>query len=68
MQSANFQAVLVTDGASEVAAYLEGEEPSPMTYGSPPGADVIEDDKTIEKLAVQVADITIVPVEEMFQR
>lgn len=67
VQTKNFQAVLVTDGAADVQAYLEADEPSPMPYNSPPEPEVAEDDKTIERLPVNADSFRIVPVDEMFQ-
>lgn len=63
----SFEAVFVTPDAAAVKAYLEGDEPSPMTYNSEVGDEVKEADKTIEKIAVKPSEIEIVPVAEMFQ-
>ncbi|MDX1501864.1 MAG: pitrilysin family protein [Thermoanaerobaculia bacterium] len=62
----SFQGVFVTDRAADVVAYLKADEPSPMTYNSPPEAEVVEADKTIEKLPVSVDDTRIIPVDQMF--
>jgi zinc protease len=67
LQTRNFEAVVVTAGAAEVKAYLEADEPSPMQYNSPPPDEVIEADKTIEKLPVAPDEIRIVPVDSMFE-
>jgi zinc protease len=68
LQTENFHGVLVTNNAAEVQAYLEADEPSPMQYNTDPEPQVIEDDKTIEALAVGPAGFRIVPIDEMFQR
>ncbi len=67
VDSASFQAVLVTADAAAVKAALEAGEPSPLTYNSPPEAEVVEADATIQKLPVGPAAIEIVPVDRMFQ-
>lgn len=67
LRTANFQAVLVTANAQEVAEALKADKPSPMNYNAPPEAEVIKADKTIEKLAVRPASIAIVPIQEMFE-
>jgi hypothetical protein len=67
LSTANFQAVLVTANAKEVAEALRADKPSPMNYNAPPEAEVIKADKTIEKLAVRPASIEIVPIQEMFE-
>lgn len=64
----DFHAVLVTNDAAKVKAYLESNQPSPMQYNSDTDPEVIEDDKTIEVLAVNPASIRIIPVGEMLQR
>ena len=67
LQTANLEAVVVTDGAAEVHAYLEAGAPSPMSYNSPPEAEVAEADRTIEALPVDADDFRIVPVDSMFE-
>jgi len=67
-QTDDFHAVLVTNNAEDVKAYLETGEPSPMQYNTAPEPEVVVDDKIIEVVEVTPASITIVPVVEMFQR
>ncbi|HEX2164034.1 MAG TPA: pitrilysin family protein [Thermoanaerobaculia bacterium] len=62
-----YQAVLVTDDAAAVAAYLEAGEPSPITYNAEVPAEVTEGDKAIQKLPVNPTAIEIVPVGEVFE-
>jgi zinc protease len=64
----NFHAVLVTNNAEEVKAALEADESSPMVYNTDPEPEVVEDDKLIDTIKVAPDSITIVPIEEMFQR
>ena len=66
IQADDFQAVIVGADAAGIQAAIEAGEPSPMEYNTPPDPDVIEADKTIEKLAVNPDDFTIVPVDQMF--
>lgn len=68
LQTGDFEAVFVTAGAADVEAYLEAGEPSPMTYNTPPEPDVVEADKTIEKVPVDPAGFTIVAVEDLFEK
>ncbi|MEE8278272.1 MAG: hypothetical protein V3R89_06090, partial [Thermoanaerobaculia bacterium] len=68
LQTENFQAVFVTDDAEIVKAYLEQDEPSPMSYNSDPDKEVREADKTIRKIPVQPAKVRILSVQTMFQK
>ncbi|MEE8277730.1 MAG: pitrilysin family protein [Thermoanaerobaculia bacterium] len=68
LQTENFQAVFVTDDAEIVKAYLEQDEPSPMSYNSDPDKEVLEADKTIRKIPVQPAEVRILSVHTMFQK
>jgi zinc protease len=64
----DYHAVLVTNNAGEVKAYLEGDQPSPMKYNTPPDKPVLDADVTIQKIKVEPDTISIVPVAEMFQK
>lgn len=64
----NFHAVMVTNNAEEVKAALEADESSPMVYNTDPEPEVVEADKLIDAIKVAPDSITIVPIEEMFQR
>lgn len=63
-----YEAVLVTANAAAVKAWLESDEPSPMTYNTEPAPAVKEADRAIEKLPVKPTEVRIVPVAEMFER
>lgn len=67
IQADNFKAVLVTNGAVDVQAYIEGEQPSPMPYNPPPPPEVAEADKDIEGLEVGAASFHTIPVDSMFE-
>lgn len=68
LQSDDFHAVLVTNNAATVEAYLQGNRPSPMHYNSDPEPEVIKEDRTIQALTVNPASVKTIPVGEMFQR
>lgn len=67
LTTSDYEAVMVTDDAAAVKAYLEAGEPSPMTYNSEVPEAVLEADESIEALAVEPTAIEIVPVEELFE-
>ncbi len=67
IQADDFQAVLVTDDAAAVEAYLKDDQPSPMPYNAPPEPEVAEEDKKIEGLPVGADGFTTVAVDSMFQ-
>jgi len=68
IQTERFHAVFVTDGASDVQAYLEADEPSPMEYNTPPAEDVARDDELIQVLSVIPDRVEISNVEDLFTR
>ena len=68
LQTDSFHAVLVTNNAADVQAYLEADGSSPMEYNTEPEPEVVEDDKIIDAIKVAPDSITIVPIEEVFQR
>jgi len=63
----DWQAVMVTDDASAMAATLFEDGPSPMTYNSEVDPSVLEEDKAIVDLEVDPTAVEIVPVTKMFQ-
>jgi len=71
MQADNLQIAIVTEHAADLASLLASGAPSPMDYaGIEKPAEVLEADTLIESwpLKVSAASITIVPVDEMFQK
>jgi zinc protease len=71
MQADNLQIAIVTEHAADLAGRLASGEPSPMDYADiPKPAEVLEEDKLIESWPLKIAasSITIVPVDEMFQK
>lgn len=68
LQSENFQAVIVTAQAEALKAAIESEAPSPIHYANPVSQDVLDNDPEIEAVKVRSASVTVVPIEELFQR
>lgn len=62
-----YRAVLVTDDAEAVKAYLEADEPSPIEYNSAKPEEILAADKTIQTRQVAPTSVVIVPAEEMFE-
>lgn len=67
LQTDAYQAVLVTDDAAAVKAYLEAGEPSPISYNTEVPEEVTKADETIQKVPVEPTAIRIVPVGEVFE-
>lgn len=67
LSTAAYEAVLVTDDAAAVEAYLEAGEPSPISYNAEVPEEVTAADATIQKLPVEPTAIRIVPVGEVFE-
>jgi len=67
LQTARYDAVLVTDDAEALQAALEADEPSPISYESEKPEAILEADKKIQKLEVKPTKVEIVPVGEMFE-
>ena len=62
---------MVTADAAALKTALVSDAPSPIDYaGVPKPAEILEEDKVIQSypLRIKAADVTIVPVEEMFAR
>ena len=61
---------MVSQDADALVAAITGEAPSPIAYGTPKPADVLEEDREIQayRLSIGRDAIRIVPVEEMFLR
>lgn len=65
----NMRIVLVTKDAEGLRDALVKGTPSPITYNSPKPADILAEDKIIEKYKVNVRpeQVVIVPVDKVFQ-
>jgi zinc protease len=65
----NMRIVIITKDAQGLRDALVKGTPSPITYNSPKPADILAEDKVIEKYKVNVRPdhIVIVPVDKVFQ-
>ncbi len=66
LQYDNMKIAIITGEAESMAAALESDTPSPMTYGSPKSDEVLEEDKVIESYPLGIASVRTVSVEEIF--
>lgn len=67
---ADLAVVVVTPKADELAKALLANSPSPMTYASTKPADILAEDKVIERypLAVKSASLRTIAVKDVFER
>lgn len=65
----NLRVVMITKDAESLRDALVKGTPSPITYNSPKPADLLAEDKIIEKYKVNVRpeQVVIVPVDKVFQ-
>ncbi len=65
----NMRVVIITKDAEGLRDALVRGTPSPITYNSPKPADILAEDKVIEryKVPVRPEQVVIVPVEKVFQ-
>lgn len=63
----DWDAVVVTKGARELAETLRRDAPSPKTYASQVPDEVRADDKIIQALPVKPTTVEILPVEQVFE-
>lgn len=71
MQATNIDIAIVTEHADELAAQIAADAPSPIDYGdNAKPAEILAEDKLIEAwpLKVPKANITVIPVEQMFEK
>jgi zinc protease len=69
LKSDSMQIAIVTKDAAGLRDAIVGNKPSPITYNAPKPKDITDEDKAIEayKILVKPADVTIVPVDRVFQ-
>jgi len=69
-QYGRMQIAIITHDAAGLKDAIEKNTPSPITYKTPKPASVLEEDKAIEvfPLTVTPEQITIVPVEQVFEK
>lgn len=70
LRSENLVIVAVANHADELKRALTSGEPSPITYNSPKPAEILEEDKLVEKFPIDLRaeDVTVVPVEQVFEK
>lgn len=70
MRADRLEIVGIAKGADAMRAALTSGEASPMHYNSPKAQEVLDEDKTVERwpLGVGKEDVTIVPVEKVFEQ
>jgi zinc protease len=69
LKSDAMRIAVVTKDAAGLRDAILSNKPSPMTYNAPKPKDITDEDKLIEayKIMLKPADVTIVPVEKVFQ-
>jgi zinc protease len=69
LKSDRMRVVLITKDAEGLRQAILKGDASPITYNSPKPADVLAEDKIIEryKIPVRPADVAVVPVAQVFQ-
>ncbi|QTD51046.1 M16 family metallopeptidase [Sulfidibacter corallicola] len=68
LQSKDVKFVFVTKDAAGLRDQLIADAPSPMTYNAEKPADLLKEDKVIEKypLKLKADDVTIIPIDKVF--
>jgi zinc protease len=69
LKSDAMRVAIVTKDATGLRDAILSNKVSPITYNAPKPKEIMDEDKTIEayKIVVKPADITIVPVDKVFQ-
>jgi len=69
LKSDAMRIAVVTKDAAGLREAILSNKPSPITYNAPKPKEITDEDKIIEayKIVVKPADVTIVPVEKVFQ-
>ncbi len=67
MRSTNVQIAGVAKDTAELEKLLKGTAPTPITYNSPKTQDVLDEDKIIEKLSLNIGEIHVIPVAQVFE-
>ncbi|MDZ7331199.1 MAG: insulinase family protein [candidate division KSB1 bacterium] len=70
LQYQNLKIVIVTNNAIALKQALIADAPSPMKYVTPKPAEVLQEDREIERypLNIKPENVTIIPVAELFLR
>jgi len=69
LKSDAMRIAIVTKDAAGLRDAILSNKPSPITYNAPKPTEITDEDKTIEayKIVVKPADVTIMPVDKVFQ-
>jgi zinc protease len=69
LKSDAMRIAIVTKDAAGLRDAITSNKPSPITYNAPKPKEITDEDKAIEayKIVVKPADVTIVPVDKVFQ-
>jgi len=69
LKSDAMRIAIVTKDAAGLRDAIVNNKPSPITYNAPKPKEITDEDKVIEnyKIVVKPADVTIVPVDKVFQ-
>jgi zinc protease len=69
LASDRMRVVMITKDAAALRDAIVKGTPSPITYNSPKPADILAEDKVIEKYPINVRpdQVVIVPVDRVFQ-
>jgi zinc protease len=69
LQTKNLQVVVVAKGCEELKKKFLSNAPSPMTYNSPKPADILEEDKLVERFKIDWDPnaIKVIPVDSVFE-
>lgn len=69
LDSKNIKVAIVAANASDLASAIRENRPSPVSYQTP-GTDpaVLEEDKQIERYRLEIREVKVVPVTEIFER
>jgi zinc protease len=69
LKSDSMRIAIVTKDAAGLRDAIVNNKPSPITYNAPKPKEITDEDKVIEnyKLVLKPGDVTIVPVEKVFQ-
>ena len=69
LRSDRLVTVAVSPGGEEFKKQLTSPDASPMTYNSPKPAEIMDEDRIVEKrpLGLRPEDVTVVPVDRVFE-
>ncbi|HWB96929.1 MAG TPA: hypothetical protein VG672_09510, partial [Bryobacteraceae bacterium] len=69
LRADRLQIVAVSKNAQALRDSLASDAASSMTYNSPKPADILEEDKIVEKwkIGLRPQDVEIIPVEKVFE-